>query len=147
VGSTPEPTPLGAPAPPPATLQADVHGAEAAAHYAIDVLNQASVTGDTTTWTQITAPACVTCVSFASDIAATGPDPGGTVRVASAKPTEIDPGAFYTVALAVDQEPHTRADGTTSSGGRYALLFALRFTDTWIVEAIDVGAADAPWAS
>ncbi|MBO3089412.1 DUF6318 family protein [Cellulomonas dongxiuzhuiae] len=142
--SSPSPT---APALPPAMRNADTTGAEAAAKYTIAVLNHASSTADVAEWTRLTSPECETCVGFTSDITAAGPDPDGVVLVESSKPTEINPGAFYTVALIVSQEAYTRPDGSASEGGRFALLLALRFTDSWTVEAIDVGPSDAPWAS
>lgn len=126
---------------------ADITGAEAAARYAIAVLNHASATADVSEWTRLTAPDCQTCAGFTSDITETGPDPDGVVLVESSKPTEINPGTFYTVALIVSQEPYTRPDGSASEGGEFALLLALRFTESWTVEAIDVGPSDAPWAS
>ena len=151
VRATPSPEPStttpATPSPPAATSSGTVEGAEAVARYAIDVLNYASATADLSEWNRITAPSCTTCVSFAEDIRRSGPDPAGATSVDSSKATEINPGVFYTAALVVTQSPYTRPDGTPDDGGNYALLFALRFTDGWIIEAIDVGAPDAPWAS
>jgi len=145
--SEPSPASPTPPTPPAAISSGTVEGAEAVARYAIDVLNHASATADLTEWNRITAPSCTTCVSFADDIREAGPDPAGATSVDSSKATEINPGAFYTAALVVTQSPYVRPDGTPDDGGSYALLFALRFTDSWIIEAIDVGAPDAPWAS
>lgn len=135
-----------APEPPPALTSADASGAETTARYAIDVLNRASATADVTEWSRITAPTCETCVGFADDITAAGPDDGGVITIESAKVNEIDPGAFSTVALVVSQEPYTSSDGTLKEGGRFAFLLALRFTDRWTIEALDVAGPDAPWA-
>ena len=131
---------------PPAATAADTAGAEAFARYAVDVLNHASSTGDVTRWGGITSPGCETCVSLSDEIEAVGPSDEGVVTIESARPTEIDSGKFYSVALKINQAPSTRADGSPDPGGRYALLFALQFTDGWRVEALDVAEPDAPWA-
>ncbi len=124
----------------------DSSGAETFAHYAVDILNHASTTADVSGWSRLAGPACETCAGFASDIEATGPDPGGAVRVESTKAIEVDPGHFYTVAMVVEQAPFVRPDGSSSEGGRFALLWALRYAEGWTIEAIDVGPPDAPWA-
>lgn len=113
----------------------------------MDVLNHASATGDVTEWRRITAPGCDTCVALADDIVATGPDSGGQFAVESTKVTEVNPGVFSTVAFVVDQEPYVNLDGTPNEGGRFALLLAMRFTESWVIEELDIADPDAPWAS
>lgn len=143
---SPSPSALAEPLLPAAASAADTAGAEAFARYAIDVLNHASATGDATRWNEITAPDCETCVSLSTDIEATGPSNEGAVTIESTLPTEINPGSFFSVALKINQAPSTRADGSQNPGGRYALLLALRFTDGWTLEALDVADPDVPWA-